>query len=160
LFVLHREKTFFAITITRIFFHVKHAAVHELKTSLVISTDTDVVVLAISIFEKLAKDKLWIAFGNGKYRQWIPIHGVSISLGPRALGLPFVDAFTSCDTVSDFHSKGKRTAWQAWEIFDDATDMYARLSETPALIDDPDMELCRHHVRQDYNNICSERSTF
>jgi hypothetical protein len=52
---------------------VKHAAVHELKTSLVISTDTDVVVLAISIFEKLAKDKLWIAFGKGKYRQWIPI---------------------------------------------------------------------------------------
>ena len=139
---------------------MKHAAVHELKTSLVISTDTDVVVLAISIFEKLAKDKLWIAFGKGKYRQWIPIHGVSISLGPRALGLPFVDAFTSCNTVSDFHSKGKRTAWQAWEIFDDATDMYARLSETPALIDDPDMELCSHHVRQDYNNICSERSTF
>jgi hypothetical protein len=72
LFAKNREKTFFAITITRIFFHVRHAAVHELKTSLVISTDTDVVVLAISIFEKLAKDKLWIAFGKGKYRQWIP----------------------------------------------------------------------------------------
>jgi len=54
------------------------------------------------MFEKLVKDKLWIAFGKGKYLQWIPIHGVSISLGPRALGLPFVHAFTHCDTVSVF----------------------------------------------------------
>jgi hypothetical protein len=45
---------------------VKHAAVHELKRSLVISTDTDVVVLAISMFDKLEKDKLWIAFGKAK----------------------------------------------------------------------------------------------
>jgi hypothetical protein len=59
------------------------------EDSSILSTDTDVVVLAISIFEKLVKDKLWIAFGKGKYRQWIPIHGVSISLGPRALGRQF-----------------------------------------------------------------------
>ena len=45
---------------------MKHAAVHELKTSLVISTDTDVVVLAISMFVKLEKDRLRIAFGKVK----------------------------------------------------------------------------------------------
>ena len=73
--------------------------------SLVISTDTDVVVLAISMFEKLAKDKLWIAFGKGKYLQWIPIHGVSISLGPRALGLPFVHALLIVTQYQSFVEK-------------------------------------------------------
>jgi len=41
-----------------IFVHVKHAAVHGLKTSLLISTDTYVVVLSISMFEKLEIEKL------------------------------------------------------------------------------------------------------
>jgi hypothetical protein len=40
-------------TNTWICIHVKHAAVHELKTSLLINTDTDVAVLAISMFERL-----------------------------------------------------------------------------------------------------------
>ena len=40
-------------TDTWIFVHLKHEAVHELKTSLVISTDTDVVVLAISMLRKI-----------------------------------------------------------------------------------------------------------
>jgi len=66
---------------TRIFIHVKHAAIHGLKTSLVISTDTDVVVLAISRFEKLGIDKLWIAFSIGKHFKWIPIHEISNTHG-------------------------------------------------------------------------------
>ena len=97
-------------TDTWIFVHVKHAAVHELKTSLVISTDTYVVVLAISMFEKLEKDRLWIAFGKVKDLRWIPIHGVSISLGLRALGVIFVHAFIGCHRVLVFRGKGKRTA--------------------------------------------------
>jgi hypothetical protein len=74
---------------TRLFVHLKHAAIKVLKTSLVVSTDTDVVVLAISMFAKLEIDKLWIAFGEGKDLRWIPIHEISNALGPRALGLPF-----------------------------------------------------------------------
>jgi hypothetical protein len=88
---------------------VKHAAVHELKTSIVISTDIDVVVLAISMFEKLEKDRLWIAFSKVKDLRWIPIHGVSTSLGLPALGVIFVYAFIGCDRVLVFHGKGKRT---------------------------------------------------
>ena len=41
---------------TRLFVHVKHAAIQRLKTSLVVSTDTDVVVLAISMFANLEID--------------------------------------------------------------------------------------------------------
>lgn len=89
---------------------MKHAAFHELKPSLVISTDTDVVVLAISMFEKLEKDRLWIAFGSVRDFIWIPIHGTSISLGLRALGVISVHAFTGCDRVLIFCGKSKRTA--------------------------------------------------
>ena len=117
-----------------------------MKTSLVVSTDTDVVVLAISMFAKLEIDKLWIAFGKGKDLRWIPIHEISNALGPRALGLPFFHAFTGCDTVSAFRGKGKRTAWQVCEIFDDATDTFVRLSQTPAVIDDKDMDFIEAFV--------------
>jgi len=123
-----------------------------LKTSLVISTDTDVVVLAISMFEKLEIDKLWIVFGKGKYLRWVPIHEISNALGPRALGLPIFNAFTGCDTVSAFRGTGKQTVWQAWEIFNDATDTFVHWSETPAGVGDEDIEcfeaFCSHQERK------------
>ena len=62
------------------------------------------------------------------------------ALGPRALCLPFAHPFTGGDTVSAFRGKGIRTAWQAWKIFDYATDKFVRLSEKPVSIGDQDME--------------------
>jgi hypothetical protein len=61
-----------------------------------------VVGLAISMFEKLEIDKLWIVFGKGKYLKWIPIREILNALGKRALDLPFSHAVTCCDTVSTF----------------------------------------------------------
>jgi hypothetical protein len=97
------------------------------------------------MFEKLEIDKLWIAFGKGKHLRWIPVplHEISNALGPR-------------DTVSVFRGKGKRTAWQAWETFDETTDMFICMSKTPAAIGDQDIKcieaFCSHHVRQGYVN--------
>jgi hypothetical protein len=52
----------------------------------------------------------------------------------------------------------------SWEIFHDATDTFVPLSEIPAAIGDQDIEcievVCSHHVRQDYDNVCREQSTF
>jgi len=113
-FVEHREKTFFAITILidQVFvLAITKRRIHgylfmwsmrpftNWKNLLVISTDTNV-VLAISMFEKLEKDRLWIAFGKVKDLRWIRIHGVSISLGPRALGVIFVHAHWLWQSVS------------------------------------------------------------
>jgi len=53
---------------------------------------------------------------------------------------------TGCDRVLVFRGKGKRTAWRAWEIFDDETNKFGRLSETPAVIGDPDMKLIEAFV--------------
>jgi hypothetical protein len=107
-----------------------------------------------------ANISLWIAFGKGKDFKWVSSYGVSLSIGPPALCLPLVHAFASCDTVLVFRGKGKWTACQAWKIFDDETDMFDHLSETSAVSSDLDMELCSHHVRQDYNNAFREHRMF
>jgi len=53
-----------------------------------------------------------------------------------------------------------RTTWQAWEIFDDATDTFVRLNETTAAICDQDMERIEAFVVIIYDNVCREQSTF
>jgi hypothetical protein len=66
-------------------------------------TESVVVVLSYMMATQFhvqvtAKDKLWIAFGKGKDFKWVSSYGVSLSIGPPALCLPLVHAFTSCDT--------------------------------------------------------------
>ena len=100
--------------------------------------DTDVVVIAIACFSDLNIEKLWVAFGKGKDFRWIPIHEMCSSLGPRAKALPFFHAFTGCDAVSAFHGKGKKSAWQAWDVFEESTEVFRRLSSTPASISEDD----------------------
>lgn len=82
----------------------------------IVSSDTDVAVL-----EDLNVDALWVTFGKGKDLRWIPIHDIVRSLGPRSKALPFFHAFTGCDTMSAFVGKGKKTAWQAWNVFENVT---------------------------------------
>ena len=70
--------------------------------------DTDVVVLAISVVEKVKEEELWVAFGTGKHFRYTAAHAIASSLGadkPRAL--PAFHAVTDCDTVSFFGWKGK-----------------------------------------------------
>lgn len=131
---------------TRMFIHVKHAAVNGCKEVSMYSTDTDVVVLAVSVFPKLGLDKLWIGFGRNKDFRWLPVHDIGDSLGIPVSALPFFHAFTGCDTVSAFRGKGKKTAWQVWEVFPDATEVFARLGMSPASITEDDIEILEAFV--------------
>ena len=77
-----------------------------------VDTDIHVVVLAVATFPRLAMEELCVAFGTGKHLRYIPAHEIAKSLGsekPKAL--PMFHAFTGCDTVSSFSTKGKKTAW-------------------------------------------------
>lgn len=85
------------------------------------SSDTDVVVIGMAVLEDLNVDALWVTFGKGKDLRWIPIHDIVRSLGQRSKALPFFHAFTGCDTMSTFVGKGKKTAWQAWNVFENVT---------------------------------------
>ena len=40
------------------------------------TVDTDVVAIAISSFNKMMLRELWIEFGSGKHRRYIPIHEI------------------------------------------------------------------------------------
>ena len=113
---------------TRMFLHAKHAAIGGSKSINIVSSDTDVVVIGVAVFDDLNVDHLWMTFGKGKDLRWISIHDIVRSLGPRSKALPFFHAFTGCDTVSAFVGNGKKTAWQAWNVFENATEVFHCLS--------------------------------
>ena len=46
------------------------------------------------------------------------------SSSERSSGILFFHAFTGCDTVSAFRGKGKRSAWQTWDVCSEASDVF------------------------------------
>ena len=55
-------------------------------------------------------------------------------------------AFTGFDTVSAFRNKGKKTAWQTWDVFPEASPIFAKLSQYPPILDDGDLEILERFV--------------
>ena len=67
---------------TRIFLHVKDATVSGHRNIMIRTVDTDVLVIAISMFMDLTDiDSLWIAFGIGKHFRYIAAHVIVARLG-------------------------------------------------------------------------------
>ena len=50
---------------------------------------------------------------------------------PKARALPVFHALTGCGTTSVFRGKGKKFAWQAWQAFEEVTDIFKYLSLHP-----------------------------
>ena len=46
----------------------------------------------------------------------------------RALVLPGFHAFTGCDTVSSFWKRGKKLAWEVWNVYPATTQLFQALS--------------------------------
>ncbi len=89
------------------------------------TVDTDVVVIAVSLFHELNVDKLWIEFGSGRNKRWLPIHSYATKLGENVCrGLRFWYAFTGFDTVSSFCGRGKKISWDVWKSYPGITDSY------------------------------------
>ena len=75
---------------------------------------------------------LWLAFGMGRNFRFISVNSICAVLGePRSTSLPVFHALTDCDTTSCFFGKGKKSAWQAWEIFPEVTPTFEMLAKTP-----------------------------
>lgn len=84
---------------TRIMLHVKDASVCGYRKIMIRTIDTDVVVLAISIFHIVDVDELWLSFGTGKHFRYLAIHEIASKLGKeRCIALPLFHAMTGCDT--------------------------------------------------------------
>nr|XP_047122657.1 uncharacterized protein LOC124806098 [Hydra vulgaris] len=72
------------------------------------TVDTNVVAISISVFKQLTGIKqLWIEFGVGKLKRWLPIHYYAQKIGEKAEAVSLWFAFTGCDTVSSFAGRGK-----------------------------------------------------
>ena len=112
----------------------------------VITADTDVVVIALGCFYLLRPEKLWIEFGVGKHRRWLPIHTYVNILGEsKCAGLLFWYAFTGCDTVSSFRGRRKKTAWNIWNSFPEVTEAFINLSQNDS-IQENDLQLIERYV--------------
>lgn len=67
-----------------------------------------------------------------KNYRFYSINSICSSLGaPRSRSLPVFHALTGCDTTSAFKGRGKKTAWQAWQAYEDITDTFLYLARHP-----------------------------
>lgn len=98
------------------------------------TVDKDVVVIFIGAFNKFIafnqNISLWIEFGSGKNLRYFCINKISENLGcVKSRALPMFHAITGCDTTSSFLGKGKKTAWNAWSAYPEATNAFVYFIE-------------------------------
>ena len=119
---------------TRMLFHMKHMIENGLKTKSLKTVDSDVVVILVGLFYKIADqvDDIWVEYGAGKHLQYISIRTMYNQLGVlKAKAILFFHAFTGSDTTSAFRNKGKKTAWNTWKAFEEVTETFAKLLVEP-----------------------------
>ena len=126
---------------TRMMLHIAHAAQHGHHQIQVRTVDTDVVVLAVMVVQKLpAGDELWVAFGTGKNYRYIAAHEIASSLGPeKTCALPMFHTITGCDTVSAFVGHGKKSAWATRNSLPKLTDALLSLANAPTSLQEDKM---------------------
>jgi hypothetical protein len=64
----------------------------------------------------------------------------------KSKGLLFFHAFTGCDVVSAFRGKGKRSAWQTWNVCPEASTVYRKLSQYLPVIGEDDQSILEKFV--------------
>ena len=71
----------------------------------------------------------------------------SHAIGPvRASGIMYCHAFTGCDVVTTFRGKGKKSAWQTWDAFDEVTETFSKLSQFPTEVTDTDLNTLERFI--------------
>ena len=133
---------------TRMMLHVAHAAQHGHHQIRVRTVDTDGVVLAVMVVQKLpGGDELWVAFGTGKNYRYIATHEIASYLGPeKTCALPMCHAITGCDTVSAFVGHGKKSAWATWNSLPELTDDLLSLANAHTSLQEDTMHVIERFV--------------
>ena len=115
------------------------------------TVDTDLLELAVALFDKIKPDERWVILGTGSHFRNIAIHELMAKMDSRYCNsLPIFHAFTGCDTVS-FSGRGKKTVWATWRAFLEVTDAFIELEREPSAVSEESMsllEICGAHVRQ------------
>ena len=120
---------------TRLMIRALDASLRGHRRIKIRTNDTDVIVLALSVVSTLPVDEFWITYGAGKNVRHMPAHVVASSLGPsKASALPMFHALTGSDTVSFFRNRGKKSAWDVWNVFPELTPVLCALKASPEII--------------------------
>ena len=94
---------------TRLLLHAADAGKCGFNKIMLRTVDTDVLVIAIAAFHKLALSELWIVFGVGKHLCFVPVHDITSSMAQqKSRALLAFHAFTGSDQTSSFVNKGRR----------------------------------------------------
>ena len=121
---------------TRIVVHLLHALEHGMRTIKVRTADSDVIAILVGAFFDLTSTHpsadIWVAFGTGKHCRFYSINTICTSIGePRSRALPVFHAFSGSDTTSAFRGRGKKSAWQAWQAYEEVTQTFTFLAAHP-----------------------------
>ena len=117
---------------------------------------TDVIVLALSVVSTLPVDEFWITYGSGKNVQHMPAHVVTLSRGPsKASALPMFHALTGSDTFSFFCNRGKKSAWDVWNVFPELTPVLCALRASPEIITEESLAVLERFVVLLYDRTSS-----
>ena len=125
---------------TRMILHLGDAFHKGFRKVLLRTVDTDMVVLSVAAVTKL--DILWVAFGTGKNFRYIPVHEIVASIGPyKSQALPFFHAYTGCDSVSSFATRGKKSACDTWRAIEEVTTTFLAFSTGPDQVSNEDVAM-------------------
>ena len=80
----------------RIFLHAMEQSQLEFKRLMVVTVDTDVMVIDLHAHWNLNETELWIEFGTGKDRRWLPVHSYAELLGERYVRTCLQKTFEIC----------------------------------------------------------------
>ena len=134
----------------RMFLHALEMSRLGLKKLLIVNVDIDFVVIALT----LLGFGDWVEFSSGKGRKWQPVHAYTKSLGQEICkAILFWYDFTDCDTVCQFLEKGKKTAWNTWGRFLEATETFIRPSSV-SKPSDSDIKITENFVVLIYDVSC------
>lgn len=64
-------------------------------------------------------------------------------------------ALTGCDTVSFFSGRGKKTAWDVWNVFPELTPVLKAMMKLPEDVDDTCLEVIERFVILLYDRTSS-----
>ena len=85
---------------TRIFIHARQAIRYGSKAIMIKASDTDVLVIAVSVLPSLQQSglqQLWVSFGQGNNLRWIPVHELCLAIAlAKTRQILFYHAFAGC----------------------------------------------------------------
>ena len=69
--------------------------------------------------------QLWVAFGTGNHYKLFTINTICHKFGEaKCRSMPFFHSLTGSDTTSQFHGKGKKSCWEAWNLCPEVTQAF------------------------------------